>query len=296
MLQKDLLNRIYYIHITGSFAQAAEKLYVSRQALIAQICTLEQQLGFSIFDRTNKGAILTPAGKIYLEGYDRLLKSYADIVNKCQEVANGIPSICIGSLPNLPGTSMPIICHEYHKLYPGTKISLLDYPLQSYFEMFDTHIFDIMTENMMNYNHSLGDLCFLPLRAGRQHIGVLGNTPLAKKKRIKFSDLRGKSLMLYKKGIGKSEDLLRSYIQKHEPDIKIVDINYYDSSLTTKCMLENAVVFLYSSRSYPNLKSIPADWDLTIDLGLGYRQNPSKEVSRLLELAEKLNKEMDLTG
>lgn len=101
---------------------------------------------------------------------------------------------------------------------------------------------------------------------------------------------------MYKQGIGKSEDLLRLYLNKYEPDIKIVDINSYDSSLITKCLLENAVVLLYTTQSYPGLISIPADWDITIELGIGYRHNPSPEVANFLSLTEKMNRQMDLIG
>lgn len=101
---------------------------------------------------------------------------------------------------------------------------------------------------------------------------------------------------MYKQGIGKSEDLLRLYLNKYEPDIKIVDINSYDSSLITKCVLENAVVLLYTTQSYPGLISIPADWDITIELGIGYRHNPNPEVANFLSLTEKMNQQMDLIG
>lgn len=294
MIDRELLNRIRCIMETGSFAGAAEKLFVSRQALVTQVTSLEKQIGFNIFERTNRGVVLTAAGKVFVDSTTSLLKSYNDMLRSCSEKAKGVQAIRIGSLPNLPGTSLPKICNRYHQLYPQVKLYLLDYSLETYFDLFKVHTFDIMTENMMNYYHDLDDLCFLHIQTVPQHIGVIADSPLARKKKLKFSDLRGKSLMMYKEGIGKSEDLLRAYINKNEPDIKIIDITSYDSSLTTKAMLENALVFLYTTRSYPGLKSIPADWDLTIELGIGYRRNPSKEVTHMLELTERMNKEVNL--
>ena len=146
----------------------------------------------------------------------------------------------------------------------------------------------------MNYYHNVDDLLFLPLKKVRQHIGVLHGSPLAKKRKLDFSDLRGHSLIMYSKGIGKAEDTLRAYIQKWEPEIRMIDIESYDSSLITKCMLEDAVVLLYTTRSYPALISIPAAWDITIELGIGYHRNPDFEVQELLLLAEEMNKRMDL--
>ena len=87
---------------------------------------------------------------------------------------------------------------------------------------------------------------------------------------------------------------MRAYIRKNEPDIRLIDIESYDSSLITKCMLEDAVVLLYTTRSYPALISIPAAWDITIELGIGYHRNPDFEVQELLALAEDMNKRIDL--
>ncbi len=296
MLDPELLKRLAKINQTGSFSKAADCLFVSRQALMSQIRVLEKQLGFSLFKRTNHGTTLTVAGRMYLNNSLRMVHSYNAMIRRCHEAASGIHSIRIGSLPNLPGSTLPKICYEYHKLYPNVKLHFLDYPLEDYFSSFKEHSFDIMTENMMNYYHTVDDLCFLPLQKVKQHIGIAQSNPLSKKKSLTYADLRGRTLFMYKQGIGKSEDLLRLYLNKYEPDIKIVDINSYDSSLMTKCLLENAVVLLYTTQSYPGLISIPADWDITIELGIGYRHNPSPEVADFLSLTEKMNRQMDLIG
>lgn len=45
------------------FTRAAERLYLSQPALSNQIRRLERQLGLTLFDRTNRGVVLTPAGQ-----------------------------------------------------------------------------------------------------------------------------------------------------------------------------------------------------------------------------------------
>ena len=45
------------------FTRAAERLYVSQPALSNQIRRLERQIGLALFDRTNRGVVLTPAGQ-----------------------------------------------------------------------------------------------------------------------------------------------------------------------------------------------------------------------------------------
>ena len=47
---------------TLNFSRAAEKLFVSQPTLTYQIRLLEEEVGFTIFERSGKGAALTPAG------------------------------------------------------------------------------------------------------------------------------------------------------------------------------------------------------------------------------------------
>ena len=47
---------------TLNFSRAAEKLFVSQPTLTYQIKLLEDEVGFTIFERSGKGAALTPAG------------------------------------------------------------------------------------------------------------------------------------------------------------------------------------------------------------------------------------------
>ena len=47
---------------TLNFSRAADNLYVSQPTFSYQIRLLEEEIGFSIFERSGRGASLTPAG------------------------------------------------------------------------------------------------------------------------------------------------------------------------------------------------------------------------------------------
>ena len=47
---------------TLNFSRAAENMFVSQPTLTYQIRLLEEEVGFPIFERSGKGAALTPAG------------------------------------------------------------------------------------------------------------------------------------------------------------------------------------------------------------------------------------------
>lgn len=69
----------------GSITKAAEKLYISQQALSEALKLLEEELGFKIFSRSYKGVVLTQSGEFFLRdlehimpiirGWDRLIEN-----------------------------------------------------------------------------------------------------------------------------------------------------------------------------------------------------------------------------
>lgn len=51
----------------GSFSNAAAYLFVSQPAVSKQISLMEEELGFRLFERRERGAVLTEAGRLLLE-------------------------------------------------------------------------------------------------------------------------------------------------------------------------------------------------------------------------------------
>ena len=52
----------------GSFTRAAKRLRLAQQAVSRQIADLERELGVKLFERGPRGAVLTPAGKAFVDG------------------------------------------------------------------------------------------------------------------------------------------------------------------------------------------------------------------------------------
>ena len=51
---------------TLNFSRAADNMFVSQPTFSYQIRLLEEEIGFSIFDRSGRGASLTPAGRQFV--------------------------------------------------------------------------------------------------------------------------------------------------------------------------------------------------------------------------------------
>ena len=60
-------SQVIEIADTGSFSEAARKLFITQPALSRSVKQLEQELGYEIFERNSSGVVLTVQGRSVLE-------------------------------------------------------------------------------------------------------------------------------------------------------------------------------------------------------------------------------------
>lgn len=74
---------------TGTISEAAKQHFISQPSLTASIRELEQELGISIFARSNKGVTLTPEGEVFL-GYARQVIEQMALIEETYQGKQGI--------------------------------------------------------------------------------------------------------------------------------------------------------------------------------------------------------------
>lgn len=101
------LEAFYWAAKLGSFAIAADRLFISQSSLSKRIAELEASLGKPLFDRSARRATLTPAGELALDHVKRMLDTEADLRHKLETAGKirGALSIGIGELST--GTWFP---------------------------------------------------------------------------------------------------------------------------------------------------------------------------------------------
>ena len=97
----------------GSFAAAAQCLFVSPSSVVQQVKGLEASLGFALFDRSPRVVSLTPAGRRFLEGARRLRDEYRALVSQCAEDALAGEVLSVAVSPNLSQPFLMSACTEF---------------------------------------------------------------------------------------------------------------------------------------------------------------------------------------
>ena len=67
--------------------RAAERLYISQPSLSQSVKNLEKELGVDLFERSQRGGVLTPAGEHYVEWAKQILFAEAMMKRKIQDIS-----------------------------------------------------------------------------------------------------------------------------------------------------------------------------------------------------------------
>ena len=104
----------YFKHLASvmSYTKAAKDLFIAQPTLSAAIIRMEQELGFSLFNRSEGVASrieLTTQGKIYLEYVTRTLETYDEGIRLAeQSVAISENTMRLGTLYSVSYTHLTL--------------------------------------------------------------------------------------------------------------------------------------------------------------------------------------------
>src|SRR5260370_37670095 len=108
-------------------SRAALKLHVSQPALSRQIRDLEDEIGFSLLERTAKSVRLTDAGRAFLDNARALLQNADDVVTKARGVARAEPTeLHIGYSPTPTAEIPPKILRAFQRKMANVHVTLHD--------------------------------------------------------------------------------------------------------------------------------------------------------------------------
>jgi DNA-binding transcriptional LysR family regulator len=110
---------------TGSFTQAAKKLFLTQPALSLQIKALEERLEETLFERQGRQLLLTPAGRLLLERAEQILglvKQTSEEVQALKGLQGG--RLSIGTNDSNCLYVLPDLIQQFRQQFPQVELRL----------------------------------------------------------------------------------------------------------------------------------------------------------------------------
>ena len=188
------LRYVVAIANSGTFREAAEKMYVSQPSLSISVRDLEKELGFKIFRRTSSGTFLTRRGMEFYEKAQELVKGFDVFQN---QYANPEEEKKEFSISSQHYDFLPPLITQFSVLYPenkdfrifeSTTVQILDEVAQGHSELGIIYLNTQNTKGIMQRVDKLG-LEVVDLIPFQTHIYLRKGHPLAKKEFLVMEDL-----------------------------------------------------------------------------------------------------------
>lgn len=198
------------------FGKAAEACFVSQPALSMQIKKLEETLGVTLLERSNKVVLFTEVGKQITDH----AKSILNQVDELYEIANTAKDpysgkIKLGIFPTLAPYLLPVIMPELSKQFPNLSFYLVEEKTETLIQQLykgDIHAAFLALP--------VQDSRFVstPLFEEPFHLAVPNHHPLAQLKKVTQKDLIDQQLLLLEEGHCLRQQALTvcQYLNAHE--------------------------------------------------------------------------------
>ena len=141
---------------TKNMSKAVENLYISQPALSQCLRRIERQLGFKLFDRSNKGLVPTPKGELFYEASLKITDTYQDFLAQVSRLdQEHLQALRIGLPPYLSMLSSAELLKNLASAYPDISFSVC--------EAFTCDMKDMLLENQIQIMPEIDRLLPRPL-------------------------------------------------------------------------------------------------------------------------------------
>ncbi len=179
---------------TLNFKRAAENLFMSQSTLSYQIQQLEDEVGFRIFDRSGRGAVLTPAGTQFVATMRGISLEVRRAVETGQNFSSEYhSSIRVGLAARSALLALPQAISRMREECPGVQVAPVFHGGEG-MPAFQRREVDILLgDSSARY---AADIVAHPLYESHIYLVTRKDDSLARKTLVRAEDLRGRTLMV----------------------------------------------------------------------------------------------------
>lgn len=288
-MYNELLKVFIEVADCGSFAKAADKLYLSSTAVMKQMNILEERLRLPLLLRTSRGVRLTEAGKSIYEDAKFMMQYSEAALERARRAQNACGhTIRVGSSALYPCKNLVDLWKRVSEEYPELRLKVIPFEDADTAEAFRNigKKYDLL---IGAYDPAAADGSCRILQLGRSGFGVAMPAAhrLAQKKSLAVADLYGETLMIMRPGNSPANDMIRREIEKEHRQIKIADApQYYNLDVFNYCEEKSCLLLTLDCWKdiHPSLKTVPLDVAYSIPYGIVYAAEPDDGTKLFLNI------------
>ena len=200
------LRYIITVAETGNITEAARRLFLSQPSLTSAIQELEKEMGVRIFNRTNKGVIVSHEGDVFLSYARQVLEQVGLLEERFLQIKEPRPCFSVS-------------CQHYSFAVNAFVDVIQEFDACRYdFTLRETQTHEII-EDVSRLKSEVGilyistknkevilklikqnDLCFEELFRAKPHVFISLRHPLAEKKKIRLEELEDYPYLSFEQG------------------------------------------------------------------------------------------------
>ena len=192
----------------ATFAEAAEKMFISQPALSSAIKKMETQLGGLLFSRTTRKVELSPEGALFLPVALRLMNDWEEAFSDLHTLFSmGRGKLSIAAMPSFAAGQLPQILQMYQAEFPNIKMSVADIVMELVYK----EVREGRVEIGFTFEHEhQEDTVFYPLFTDRFMVILPSEHPLTARQSIQWRDIVSYPFIAMNKS-----SAMRGWIENH---------------------------------------------------------------------------------
>ena len=186
----------YFVSVaeTGNISRAAQKIFLTQPALSRQIKALEDEVGQCLLERKANSIGLTPAGEAMLQEAREILERADQGMERVRATSAG-GRLRIGYSPSLATGFLSPAVANFTQAHPGTRVELFDLSTGEMLAGLEANSLDVVV-TVARDGEKRG-LMSTPLYSAAWRLAVSTTHPLARKARVKPSEVAREPLLVY---------------------------------------------------------------------------------------------------
>jgi len=173
---------------TLNFTKSANILHTTQPNLSKIIANIEDELGVMLFIRSKRNVKLTPAGEVFREESEKLIRAYNNALARTRAAEEGLyGTVKIGFIGTAMISRMPKIVKEFNQKYPNVFVNLIDYTYSPLAEALLSRTIDIAFILDFEIEHHK-DITTMPIFTDQMCLVMSKSHPLADKDLVDLKD------------------------------------------------------------------------------------------------------------